>query len=110
MLGLTVSRTSILRHDPLISEVIEKHIAEADEQIAALMPKVADKLSSILDCADNTHVLAAIDKVLKTQAKYKDTGGESSTVTAEDVARQIIEVKGEAKITIEKGTRINITK
>ena len=109
-LKMTPSWVSTLRHDPKISEIIDRHIAEADEHIAALMPKVAEKLSQILDSSDNQHVLGAIDKVLKTQAKYKEAGGDQNLVTAEDVARQIIEVKGEARITLEQGTRIAVEK
>lgn len=106
MLGLTPSRISILRHDPMIEEIINTQLDNCDAELAALMPKAVAALSKGLDSADNNHALKSVDMLFKTQGKFKDQFTETEKkITAEDVARQIIEVKGEARITLETGTR-----
>lgn len=108
ILKMTPSRTSILRNDPLIAAVVNRHIEDADAQLAALFPKAVQKVSDGLDSPDPAVYLRASDQLFKTQAKFKEAATTGPQVTAEDVARQVIKVKGEAEITIEKGTRLSV--
>ncbi len=106
ILDYTVSRVSFIRNDPLVVEAIEKFLADADQQLAQLLPKAVNVLSKAMDSADLNHALKASDQLFKTQGKFKEMGEKKQTTTAEDVARQIIRVKGEVEIITETATRI----
>lgn len=108
-LGMTPSRVSIIKSDPLVQSILSIHLAEADQQLGSLLPKAVESLRKGLESADLSHSLRATDILFKTQGKFKDSGDDpKSKLTAEDVARQIIKVKnGEVEIITEHGSRIS---
>ena len=106
VLTLTVSRVSIIRNAPLVQEVLSRHLDDCDQQLSALLPAAVDAVKRGLDSGNPKDSLRAADLLFKTQGKFKEGGEDKQNVTAEDVARQIIEVKGEATITLESGRRI----
>lgn len=108
ILDYTVSRVSLIRNDPLVQQALESFLSDADQQLAQLLPKAVNAISRGLDSGDLNHALSAADKVFKTQGKFKENAERKQAVTAEDVARQIIQVKGEATITLEQGKRVSI--
>lgn len=108
MLQMPPSWVSITLRDPLARAVIESYHADNDDRLAALYPQAIDAVQRSLLSSDYKAALKASEIFFKTQGKFKEGEKREKNITAEDVARQIVQVKGEATITLETGRRLSI--
>jgi len=89
---MTPSRISIVRNDPLVREVMGRHLEDADARIGTLMPAAIDAVREGL--STERERMKAAEMVFRMNGKFKDGDSREAVATAEDVARQIIQVRG----------------
>ena len=106
--AMTPSRISIIRNDPLVQEVMGRHLNDADQQLGALLPEAVDAVKRGLH--SEKHAMKAAEMVLKSAGKFKEDERGSGPATAEDVAAEIIRIRSEGAVDVTIARKEKTTK